>query len=327
MYLILLFREVIANEKKMLVAYSINTIILIIIFNLMIEKASILYPVSVSLYILIFYLISKIYEQHRKKSILEVLKINNEITYEQQKRIDPIVFKIIQEMHYYYKEELDQIRNKAKEKDILFSKFAHNMKTSVAVIKLAVEVQNEKAIEDIQMENMNQGKYLEEMLNVLRFEEFSNDYIPQCVDVVELTEKLISSKRRDFIYSGIYPKIYGTSCEVYTDPKWCSYIIWQVLSNAIKYSYKNSYITLTIRQEEGRVILEIKDEGIGIPEDELERVFEMFYTGRNGRTTTQGTGIGLAMVKKISSKLGHEVLIQSEVGKGTTFTIRFLTSV
>lgn len=325
MYWILLIRQTISNEKKMLIAYGINTILLLTIFNLMLDQISVMYPLSVSLYILMFYLGNKMYRLHRLRGILEVVKRSTDITWEERKMIDPFVFQTIEEIHHHYSKELEQIRHSAKEKNIVFSQFAHNMKTSVAVTQLAIESQSEEAIYDIQLENYNQKKYLEEMLNLLRFEEFSNDYIPQKIKIRTLVEELINSNRRDFIYSGIYPKINGVDYEVYTDPKWCRYILWQVLSNAIKYSLKGSKIILTTYQEEDTIILEVEDQGIGIPEDELGRVFEMFYTGKNGRDLPQGTGIGLAMVKKIASKLGHEVSIESHVGEGTIFRIGFLT--
>lgn len=73
------------------------------------------------------------------------------------------------------------------------------------------------------------------------------------------------------------------------------------------------------------VLTGIRDEGIGIMAEDLPRIFDLFYTGINGRQSKESTGIGLSMVKHICKKLGHEVAVESQVGQGTTVMITFLT--
>ncbi|TWK32794.1 Sensor histidine kinase WalK [Bacillus licheniformis] len=82
---------------------------------------------------------------------------------------------------------------------------------------------------------------------------------------------------------------------------------------------------MTIFRKGERIILEIKDYGIGIPSQDVKRVFEPYYTGENGRRFQESTGIGLYLVKEIAEKLNHDVSIDSEEGKETTVQFSFLT--
>ncbi len=97
----------------------------------------------------------------------------------------------------------------------------------------------------------------------------------------------------------------------------------QIVSNAIKYSKGSGLITFNVLRRNEKVILQVIDEGVGIPQQDLERVFELFYTGKNGRNNENSTGIGLAMVKNVAKYLSVEVVITSEVDKGTTVEMVF----
>ena len=77
---------------------------------------------------------------------------------------------------------------------------------------------------------------------------------------------------------------------------------------------------------ENQVVLEIRDEGIGIPQSDLPRVFDPYFTGENGRRFQESTGMGLFLVKQICDKLGHAFEIESKVDEGTTVRIIFMDS-
>jgi len=98
--------------------------------------------------------------------------------------------------------------------------------------------------------------------------------------------------------------------------------VWNLLDNAVKYAPDGKTVRVTVSQENGCVVIAVRDEGVGIPRDELETVFKKFVRGStvDGRGT-RGTGIGLAMVKHIVEAHGGEVQVKSDVGQGSTFTI------
>ena len=113
--------------------------------------------------------------------------------------------------------------------------------------------------------------------------------------------------------------------EVYTDSKWAVFIINQIIQNAIKYSKKeNKKIEISSQEKNDRVILYIKDNGIGIKKGEITRVFERGFTGENGRIIGQkSTGIGLYLCKKLCDRLGLGIELNSEKDKGTEVRIIF----
>ena len=133
---------------------------------------------------------------------------------------------------------------------------------------------------------------------------------------------------------------------VLSDEKWLEFVVEQILSNAIKYSGENHAVTIHINRNEadntcefvisdqgsGNVTitvdrekkqLSISDTGIGISPEDLPRIFEKGYTGYNGRADKTSTGIGLYLCREITKKLGHGIMITSEIGKGTDVTIVF----
>jgi signal transduction histidine kinase len=98
--------------------------------------------------------------------------------------------------------------------------------------------------------------------------------------------------------------------------------VWNLLDNAVKYSADRKTVRVNVSQDQRRVAIAVRDEGLGIPVQEHEAIFKKFIRGTSsdGRGT-KGTGIGLAMVKHIVEAHGGEVRVESEVGQGSTFTI------
>ncbi|MFS1093834.1 ATP-binding protein, partial [Enterococcus faecalis] len=108
------------------------------------------------------------------------------------------------------------------------------------------------------------------------------------------------------------------------DAKWVAFIFNQLLSNAIKYTPDHGNIMVSIKKEAQGVSLSVKDSGIGIPEEDLKRIFDKGFTGENGRKTDMhSTGLGLYLAKNLAKELGIELTISSVVGEGTTVTLYF----
>jgi signal transduction histidine kinase len=188
----------------------------------------------------------------------------------------------------------------------------------------------EKAFKDIEEENNKLNNGLDQILNIIRMEEFFRDYEPGVVDLVALIKEIINSRKNQFIYSNVFPKLDFNfeNALVITDSKWNRFMLEQIISNAIKYSgaTKNKkYVRFSIVKTNETTKLTVKDEGVGIPEQDLPRVFEPFFTGENGRRFRNSTGIGLYITTKIAEKLGHDICIESKVDVGTSVTISYVT--
>lgn len=108
-----------------------------------------------------------------------------------------------------------------------------------------------------------------------------------------------------------------------TDKKWVSYILEQLLSNALKYTPEMGHIKLSMEEGEDEYTLILEDNGIGIPKEDIKRVFDRGFTGSTGRNTRSSTGMGLYLAKSLASKLGLRISVQSEPEKGSIFVVHF----
>ncbi|RAP73398.1 sensor histidine kinase [Paenibacillus montanisoli] len=327
MFLIRLILRTLDSERKALAVYLLNAALLILIFNLMLDTVSIVYPVCVSLAVFIVYFARKAYALHGFLESLDEAKAPGDYTYAAESAKERQVFAAIEDIHAAYHDKLAALHDKLEGRNSLFSQFVHNMKSSLAVIELASAKTSLDAMSDIALENEKLKANMEQVLNLLRLDEFSNDYVPERVDLMELVQAVINDNRRAFIYAGVYPKLNGKPADVYTDRKWCAYMLDQIVTNAIKYSGagKSVYFEIESGPGDNRVSVRIRDEGEGIDPEDMPRVFELFFTGRNGRANKNATGIGLAMVKHIAKRLGHEVSLTSAFGEGTCVTVSFLS--
>ena len=108
----------------------------------------------------------------------------------------------------------------------------------------------------------------------------------------------------------------------YLDPKLMNHILSNLLSNAIKYSEHDQEILVTLELTGESISVKVKDEGIGIPKDEQDKLFQRFFRANNS-TNIQGTGLGLNIVKQYTELMGGTVGLESEQDKGSTFWVTF----
>lgn len=292
------------------------------------------YPAALCMFFYLIFMLYRwiIYSSFNTRASKLANNINYEITaYTQEEKG---LVRIITEIHQSYMEKINSIHFDSENKKHFLSQWIHDMKTPVSVIDLIAqktlrgEIPMDKALEDIKEENANLLNKLEQVLNLARLEEFTEDYVPEAVDLSASIRKVINNRKNQFIYSRVYPKLeVEEGVQVLTDEKWNEAMLEQIVSNAIKYSdtkeqAKNVYFTIKRNRE--KILLSIRDEGIGIPEYDLSRVFKPFFTGDNGRNYSGASGIGLYFCSQVARRLGHELDIKSEAGKGTEIIISYL---
>lgn len=225
-----------------------------------------------------------------------------------------------------YKNDLHSYRHKLEEHIHFINQWVHGMKTPLSVIHLMIQDKDGQPFTAIGDELDRLKKGLDTVLYTARLDTFEHDFYVERLDLETLVRSVTSDQKRLFIRNRIFPTIQmDEPIAVTTDEKWIGFVFTQLITNAVRYTveegkhvYFHGYI-----QEEKRAVLEITDEGVGIPAGDLQRVFDPYFTGVNGRTFQESTGMGLYLVKQICSKLGHEVSISSEEGKGTSIRIVF----
>ena len=210
------------------------------------------------------------------------------------------------------------------------------MKTPMSVIKLMLENEKDKNIdkntrnnyESIEEEIEKLAHGLEMALHTLRINDFELDFKVEEVSLLEIVRNVINENKSAFIVNSIYPKVlHKEDIFVMSDKKWVKFLVSQIISNSIKYSKVkedgDKDIIIDIYLERDDTIMSIKDNGVGIPKEDLDRVFDPFFTGKNGRKYLESTGMGLYLSRDICTRLGHGIEIESTVGEGTTIRIRF----
>ena len=116
-----------------------------------------------------------------------------------------------------------------------------------------------------------------------------------------------------------------TALSVVTDSKWLTFMLGQIVNNSIKYrdAAKQPCISFAVEEMADKTVLKIRDNGIGIPEQDIDRVFDKTFTGENGRKGNASTGMGLYICKQLCNKLGHAITIASVYGEYTEVEIAF----
>ena len=167
--------------------------------------------------------------------------------------------------------------------------------------------------------------YTEQALFYARSNTVEKDYIIRKIELKDIVNASILKNKTQLIQNKISINTKELDKIVYTDSKWCIFIISQLLQNAIKYSQsENKQIEIYSKEQKENTVLYIKDNGIGINKKELSRVFEKGFTGENGRITgKKSTGIGLYLCKKLCKKLCIGIEIKSEKELGTEVQLLF----
>lgn len=206
-----------------------------------------------------------------------------------------------------------------------FTMWAHQIKTPISGMNLLLQVikpeneSEESKIKEIRQELFKTECYVEAVLQYLRLEDMSSDLRLERYSLEKIVKQTVKKYASQFIYRKIKVELGNLDTMVLTDEKWISFVIEQLISNAIKYTRAGGTVKLYLKEtfNSNDRILVIEDTGIGIEEEDLPRIFEKGFTGYNGRMDKKSTGIGLYLCKKAIAKLSHRIWIESEFGKGT----------
>lgn len=233
--------------------------------------------------------------------------------------------KYMHELYRLYQHELHSLYASQKRHDQFMNQWVHQMKTPISVIELLLQDDRPLDKRNVQEEIDRLRRGLDMVLVNARLENFEEDMQVEQVALITIVTATVNENKRLFITKRVFPEIHiEDDIIVASDSKWLRFIIGQFVTNAVKYTFEaNKKIIISAVKRDDYVQLAICDEGIGIPASDLSRVTKAFFTGENGRKTGESTGMGLYLAKEICEKLGHELNITSEVGKGTIVTVTF----
>ena len=202
----------------------------------------------------------------------------------------------------------------------------HEVKIPIATSKMIIENNKNEVTKSIDEELDKVENYTEQALFYARSNAVEKDYIINKTNLKEIVNGAILKNKTTLLNEKVSIELSNLKEEeVYTDSKWAVFIVNQIIQNAIKYSKKeNKKIEISSQEKNDKVILYIKDNGIGIKKGEITRVFERGFTGENGRIIGQkSTGIGLYLCKKLCDRLGLGIELNSKKDIGTEVRIIF----
>ena len=165
---------------------------------------------------------------------------------------------------------------------------------------------------------------IDEILYYVRSENTEKDFSISETDLKDVIHNVSIKNKDDLLENDIKFEANVKKAIVNTDKKWLEFIVNQIINNSIKYKKeKDSVIRISSFEEDDKTVLEIYDNGIGIPSKDISRVFEKSFTGSNGRDKVKSTGMGLYIIKKLCDKLGHNIYIESVEKEYTKVIIEF----
>lgn len=198
-----------------------------------------------------------------------------------------------------------------------YTVWAHQIKTPIASMRLKLQNEDSDFSRSITADLLRIEGYVEMVLAFLRLDSTDSDYVIREYDLDPIVRQAVRKFAGEFISRNLKLEYTSLDTTVLTDEKWLSFVIEQVLSNALKYT-PSGCISITL---EPRKTLCIRDTGIGVAPEDLPRIFERGYTGWNGRVQKTASGLGLYLCKRICENLGHTITAASEPGQGTTVRI------
>jgi signal transduction histidine kinase len=243
-----------------------------------------------------------------------------------------IVFYVTSEV-----EKSNNLEDLMKMQERFFSFISHEFKTPITIISSAVQAMKsicgdelsdtaKRFLNQINRSILQQLRLVNNLLDISRLEAGYLKIHKKNMDIVALTRNIVDSvslfaneKRVNIrLVSSLQKKTIAIDDEKYER------ILLNLLSNAIKFTLGGKSIHVNIYQKKNKVCIEVKDEGIGIPKDKQSMVFERFKQVDNSLVrTSQGTGIGLSLVKLLVKASNGKIILRSEEGKGSTFTVYF----
>ena len=230
-----------------------------------------------------------------------------------EKDYQEVISKLKEEQEFYRQKTTSDYNNMVE----YYTIWAHQIKTPIASMRLRIQSEDSDLARRLDGDLNRIEAYVEMVLTFLRLDSDSTDYVIKEIDLDAVIKPAIRKFARDFISKKLTMDFKPTETKVLSDEKWLSFVIEQVLSNAVKYTNEGG---IKVYMDEPGILC-IEDTGIGINAADLPRIFENGYTGFNGREDKRASGIGLYLCKRICDNLGHKISAESEQGAGTRIRI------
>lgn len=196
-----------------------------------------------------------------------------------------------------------------------YTLWSHQVKTPISAMRLLLQ-EDEPDRRALEQELFKTEQYVDMALQYQRLGSGSRDLVLRLCPLSDLVRQAVKRTATLFIHKKVALNLSPIDAQVISDEKWLVFVLEQLLTNAVKYTPEGGSVSIHLLPGE-EMSLAVEDTGIGILPEDLPRVTEWGYTGRNGRLDKRSTGIGLSLCRQTLDMLGHSMRIESQVGKGT----------
>lgn len=329
-------KEYLWDKKYLIFLYIITVLftgtVISIGESVAVNQSNGLYVIEVSILLFAIYLAvdfivkNKYYKRLKEISDLEGLDWVNSLPIPASSE-QRIYNELLQKQYQAINKKLSEYQSKSIENREFITMWVHEIKTPIAASKLIIENNldhpSEEMLYSIEDEIDKIEDFVQMTLFYSRTDDFATDYIINSINLEKVVNGCIKREFSSITNKNLSLQLKNLDLQIDSDEKWLGFIIKQILDNAIKYSAVNGKISIYAKSHQDEVTLIIEDEGTGIKEEDILRVFDKNFTGSNGRKYVTATGIGLYLSQKIARKLSHLITISSDSGKGTKVSIHF----
>ncbi|EFA0867103.1 aerobic respiration two-component sensor histidine kinase ArcB [Escherichia coli] len=228
----------------------------------------------------------------------------------------------------------DALERASRDKTTFISTISHELRTplngivglSRILLDTELTAEQEKYLKTIHVSAVTLGNIFNDIIDMDKMERRKVQLDNQPVDFTSFLADLENLSALQAQQKGLCFNLEPTlplPHQVITDGTRLRQILWNLISNAVKFTQQGQ-VTVRVRYDEGDMLhFEVEDSGIGIPQDELDKIFAMYYQVKDshGGKPATGTGIGLAVSRRLAKNMGGDITVTSEQGKGSTFTL------
>lgn len=322
------------KDKISIIIITIISIILITLLDIAFKVPEELIIVTIAL-LLLTLIIALLISYFQKRAFYNTLITNTKnldkkylvletipkpTTYEEE-----LIYNIMCDINKSMIENVSSYINSTKDFKDYIEMWIHEVKIPISSLILMTHNHKNQVPKEYIEEIKRLDNYIDQILYYVRSNYTSEDFIFKKVKLEKIISSVALKNKDDLLENKIDLIVDIKNTEVYTDTKWLEFILNQIINNSIKYKkdIPKSYIQIKTQEDNNQIVLSIKDNGIGIPKSDIPNVFKKSFTGTNGRDKIKSTGMGLYIAKKLCTKLGHKIEIESEEKEYTIVKITF----
>ena len=270
-------------------------------------------------------------DQHRRlrhlRAVMDALDqkyLFAEITDAPTSEMEKAYFELMKTALKAMTDEVSQSNRLNREYREFIEQWIHEMKVPITGIQLLCENNKSSVTRKILTQTEMISQSVERVLFYARLGSVEKDYLITEVPLKTCVLEILAQNKQFLIQNNVCIHTETLCGTVYSDQKWLQFILNQIIINSVKYQGRKPLVIDVTSQDQGDyVTLSVTDNGLGIKESELGRVFDKGFVGSNGRTEKNSTGIGLYLCDQLCTKLGISIEIKSRSGEYTTVLLHF----